>query len=1525
MPLDPLSFAHPPLSKWFRGAFDGPTLAQQLAWQPISEGKNTLLLAPTGSGKTLAAFLVALNRLLFTLERPAVPSTSVLYVSPLKALGVDVERNLKAPLAGVCAAAQRDGHAFRVPTVGVRTGDTSPKERQALVKNPPDILITTPESLFLMLTSSARETFPSLQTIIIDEIHALVPSKRGAHLMMSVERLEDLRSVPTPLQRIGLSATQRSLDEVSMFLGGRARTQADVYRTRPVVIVDAGRTKTVDLTVDVPVEDMVSGLKPSFIDTDAKPDAITSSPSFTPHTTWEAIHPRLVELIREHRSTLLFVNSRRLAERLSAAINELAGEELSLTHHGSLSKERRLVVEDLLKRGKLRALVATSSLELGIDMGAIDLVILIEAPHSVASAMQRIGRAGHNVGETSKAVIFPKHRGDLLPSATMVAQVKQGLVETTVYPRNPLDVLAQHIVSVLVVGFQHAEEVYDWVRRAAPFAELPRSSFDGVLDMLSGRYPSERFRELRPRINWDRVSGRLEARRGARLLVVSNGSMIVDRGLYGVFLAGSQPPMRVGELDEEMVFECRVGDVFVLGVSSWRIEDIESDRVLVTPAPGEPGRMPFWRGDKPGRPLELGRAIGALTRSVAEGKQRGITEELQGTHGLNANAAQNLLAYVASQREAAEVPTDRTIVVESFLDEIGDWRVVVLSPFGGAVHAPWSIIVGERLQQELGMTVDSMWADDGMVFRLPELEDEPDSSWFVPPASEAHERLTRALGGTALFAAHFRENAARSLLLPRRRPGQRLPLWVQRRRAADLLSLASEYPDFPVVLETYRECLRDKFDLRGLEEVLSDIERGSVQVARVRSKSASPFASTLMFSYVAQFIYATDAPLAERRAQALSLDMDQLRQLLGAIQVRGLFDPAIVSKLEAELQLRERAWQPRDKDDLLDVFRRLGDLSEAELAERFPERERWLGWLAALSAEHAVTRLRMWGELRYLATEDAARYRDALGIVLPLGLPEQFLGSVKNPLDDLVLRYAKTHGPFAAADVARRFRISDAAVGDVLERFEHAGLVVRGEFLAEGQGLEFVHPDVLRRLRRWSLAELRQQMEPLDAAGFARFSLTWHGVGGRQRGLDALLNILEQLQGNFLGYQVWIKEVLPSRIPDFSEADLDELCSAGEVVWRASGSLSDPRVAFYLTDAIPVFSAPGEQVGGPVAERIREMLAGAGLFFPELVQRVGGFPGEVFETLWSMIWSGEVSNDSLRPLRSLLREGDDKRRRARPSTMDASRRFRSRRKDAGFRGRPGTEGRFTLPPFSASQLPTTEQMTARTRALVRQWGVVTREAVAAAKVSGGFSAVYPILRSMDETGEVQRGYWIEGLGGTQFVPRGVVSQIRAHRELPRDEHWAVLAATDPANVYGVCFSWPPGSEDATSRPARSVGASVVLERGRPLAWFTRGLRQIYLFTAPDDCRSERTLRRLAEVLRDHADAQHLTVTVELINGVSPSSWLSACDGSSPEAESWAARFTRTLRDIGFEHRPSGLVRRRHTAHLGRQRDESSVS
>ncbi|MGE5049078.1 MAG: DEAD/DEAH box helicase, partial [Deltaproteobacteria bacterium] len=820
--MPPSRVFHEPVTRWFEGSFPSPTRAQALGWPPILAGQSTLLLAPTGSGKTLAAFLTAIDRLMFTAPPSKKARCRVVYVSPLKALAVDVERNLRAPLAGI---AQRGG-ALHLPAVGIRTGDTPASERAQMLRAPPDILITTPESLYLMATSQAREILRSVETVIVDEIHSLVATKRGAHLFVSLERLQWLAQ--RDLQRIGLSATQRPLDEVARLLGG-GEPAGKKWKARPVTIVDAGSKRQLEVRVEVPVEDMA---KLGELDPELPSGPASQGPQR--RSIWPSIHPRLLELIRAHRSTMIFVNSRRLAERLAGALNELAGAEVALAHHGSVARDKRQEMEDRLKRGALPAIVATSSLELGIDMGAVDLVVQIESPPSIASGLQRIGRASHHVGGVPKGVVFPKHRGDLLCSAAAAAGMALGQVEETFYPRNPLDVLAQQIVAIASDGVWKVDDVFALVRRAAPFADLPRASFEGVLDMLSGRYPSDEFAELRPRLTWDRIAGTLRAREGAARVAVANAGTIPDRGLYGVFLATADGKQRrVGELDEEMVFESREGDVFVLGASSWRIEEITQDKVMVSPAPGQPGKMPFWHGDRPGRPLEFGMHVGRLSRELARAPKARALQRLR-ADGLDERAARNLLEYLHDQADATgEVPSDETVIVERYVDDMGDFRVCVLTPFGARIHAPWTTAVVRRIEADRGLEVETMWSDDGMVFRVPEADAPPEVELFFPKAEEVEDLVVQALGTTSLFAARFRENAARALLLPRRHPGRRSPLWAQRKRARDLLQVASRYGSFPLLLETYRECLRDVFDLPGLQETLRRVQDRRLRVVTV--------------------------------------------------------------------------------------------------------------------------------------------------------------------------------------------------------------------------------------------------------------------------------------------------------------------------------------------------------------------------------------------------------------------------------------------------------------------------------------------------------------------------------------------------------------------------------------------------------------------------------------------------------------------------------------------------------------------
>ena len=1193
---DVLTLFHPAVAEWFRASFEAPTPPQTGGWPAIAGGESTLILAPTGSGKTLTAFLWCINRLMFEPAPPRESRCRVLYLSPLKALAVDIERNLRAPLAGIAnrAAARDDPH--HVPTIAVRTGDTPSTERARFQREPADILITTPESLYLLLTSNAREALRSIDTVIIDEIHALVPTKRGAHLALSLERLEELAA---RVQRIGLSATQRPLDEVARFLGGassptvaenakiaetgkaRGKTKRsgeiaapdaaihDEFATpgqaidyRPVTIVDTSEKKRLDLTIEVPVEDMARMGQPEEIP--SGPAASTGNRA----SIWTAIHPRLLELVRAHQSTLIFVNSRRIAERLAAALNELAGEVLVRSHHGSLARPQRIEVEDRLKAGQIRGLVATSSLELGIDMGAIDLVVQIEAPPSVASGLQRIGRAGHTIGAASRGIIVPKYRGDLIACAAVTRAMRESKIESSRYPRNPLDVLSQQIVAMVSMDDWDVDALFAAVRRAAPFAELARSIYEGVLDMLSGRYPSDEFADLRPRVTWDRIANTLTAREGSKRVAVINGGTIPDRGLYGVFLLGERGPgARVGELDEEMVFESRVGETFLLGASTWRIEELTHDRVLVTPAPGEPGKMPFWKADAAQRPLELGMYIGQMVRLLRQLPPASAVQRLVQHHDLDARAAENLMRYLADQAAAAgAVPDDRTILIERCRDELGDWRICVLTPFGGRIHAPWSMAVVERVRAETGLDAETMWTDDGFVVRFPETETPPDPRLMVPASEQLEDLVLRQLGGSAMFAAKFREAAGRALLLPKRRPGGRSPLWQQRKRAADLLAVAARFGSFPMLLEAYRECLRDVFDIPALVATLRRIENREIKTVTVDSAIPSPFASALLFGYVANYIYDGDAPLAERRAQALAIDQNQLRELLGEAELRELLDEDALAQVEAQLQHLDAMHQARSVDGLHDLLLRLGDLTTAEIAAR--SRIEAAPAIAALVQARRAIAVSIAGEPRHVPVEYAGRYRDALGVPLPMGLPDSLLQPVPNAGLDLARRYARTHGPFTTDNFAERYGLGRSTAHLLLKEVAANGRLLEGEFRPGGSGREWCDPDVLQSVRRRSLAKLRKEVEPVDPPVLGRLITSWQGVIRKRSGLDALLDTIENLQGAPLPASIFETEILAARIDGYNPADLDALTAGGEIVWCGVEPLGDRdgRVALYLTD-----------------------------------------------------------------------------------------------------------------------------------------------------------------------------------------------------------------------------------------------------------------------------------------------------------------------------------------------------------------------
>jgi ATP-dependent Lhr-like helicase len=1544
----------PATRDWFEGAFASPTPAQIGAWDAIRGGEHALVVAPTGSGKTLAAFLWALDRLATT-PPPAEPARRcrVLYVSPMKALAVDIERNLRAPLAGIRHAAVRLGQPEPQIAVAVRSGDTPAADRRSFARTPPDVLITTPESLFLLLTSRAREVLAGVDTVIVDEVHAVAGTKRGAHLALSLERLD--AQLERPAQRIGLSATIRPVPEVARFLAGG----------RPVTVVQPAADKQVDLRVVVPVPDLGELGQ-------ATGDLTGAAAGAPPRSSiWPHVEERVVDLIAAHRSTLVFANSRRLAERLTARLNEVWAERLELdlpdpsalapaalmaqagssagappilarAHHGSVSKEQRALIEDDLKAGRLPAVVATSSLELGIDMGAVDLVIQVESPPSVASGLQRVGRAGHQVGAVSQGVVFPKYRGDLVQTAVVVERMRTGEIEQMRVPTNPLDVLAQQVVAMTAMDEWDVDDVEALVHRAAPYATLTRPVLEAVLDMLAGRYPSEEFAELRPRVVWDRVRGTLTGRPGSQWLAVTSGGTIPDRGLYGVFLAGAQDSTRagrrVGELDEEMVYESRVGDVFTLGTTSWRIEDITHDQVLVTPAPGQAGKLPFWHGDALGRPAELGRAVGGFVREVAALTPAAARRRVAAA-GLDEWAADNLLAYLDEQRQATgHLPDDRTIVVERFRDEIGDWRVVVHSPYGAQVHAPWALAVAARLRERFGIDVQAMHADDGIVLRLPDLEveDVPGGSLDIADLvlmepDTVEDLVTSEVGGSALFAARFRECAARALLLPRRRPDRRQPLWQQRQRAAQLLQVASQYASFPIVLETVRECLQDVYDVPGLVALQRDLAARRVRIVEVETATPSPFATSLLFGYVAAFLYEGDSPLAERRAAALALDPTLLGELLGrgeGASLRDLLDPEAVQRTEAELQRLTPERHVRDLEGVADLVRALGPIGTAPVAARTSDPSAAPHWLAELEGNRRLIRVRVGGQERWAAIEDAGRLRDALGTPLPVGVPEAFLEPEPDPLGDLARRYARSHGPFTAHELAAWLGLGVSVVLDALRRLVAAGRLVEGELRPLGSsaaqadgadpgassdtdlprgGLDYCDPQVLRTIRRRSLAALRAEVEPVPTVELAKFLPVWQGVGGRLRGSEGVLRAVEQLAGALVPASALETLVLPSRVTAYDPAALDELMSAGDVVWSGHGALpgDDGWVAVHLADTAPLTLAePADLELTALHEALLGALGGGGAFFfrnlaTAVVDAVGPTSdADVSAALWDLAWSGRVTGDTLAPLRGRLRGGKTahRGRSGRPARgryagvrPGLSTYAAGARTAAGRSSPPAVAGRWSLLP--ATEPDPTLRAHAVAEVLLDRYGVVTRGAVAAEHVPGGYAGVYKVLAAAEDAGRVRRGYFVEGLGAAQFASAGAIDRLRAE---PTDVRTLVLAAADPANPYGAALPWPdrPGESGTGHRPARKAGALVVLVGGELVLYVERGGRTLLSWSED------------AETLQAAADALALAVHDGALGRLT----VERADGTGVLGSDHP--LTKALERSGFHATPRGLRLRR---------------
>lgn len=1544
-----------PTRRWFTGAFNTPTSAQEGAWNAIADGQHTLVVAPTGSGKTLSAFLWSIDRLIQG-GQTAGQGTKVLYISPLKALGVDVERNLRSPLIGITQTARGMGLEPPELSTGVRSGDTPQAIRRALVASPPDILITTPESLYLMLTSKARSALEQVETVVIDEIHAVAGTKRGAHLAVSLERLDDL--LPKPAQRIGLSATVEPVETVTRFLGGR----------EPVAVVRPQSQKQWDLTVSVPVPDMtVLGGPSASSSLGGTPfgDAAVENEPANVASIWPHVEERVVDLVEAHRSTIVFANSRGLAEKLTARLNEIhafrlehqqdpdaaepsrqhgryegAAPVLARAHHGSVSKDQRTLIEEDLKSGQLRCVVATSSLELGIDMGLVDLVVQIESPPSAASGLQRVGRAGHQVGEISIGRLFPKHRGDLLDATVTVEQMLAGRVESLHIPANPLDVLAQQTVAACALESIGVEDWWDTVRRSAPFLGLPRSAFDAVLDLVSGRYPSDEFAQLKPRVVWDREQATLTARPGAQRLAVTSGGTIPDRGLFPVHIAGGaddKAPKRVGELDEEMVYESRTGDVIALGASSWRIEEITHDRVTVTPAPGQAGKLPFWHGDGLGRPVELGRAQGAFLRELSGASPESSTDRLTSA-GLDQWARDNLQAYVTEMKQdVGHVPSDRTLLIERFPDELGDWRVILHSPFGLQVHAPWALAVGARIEERWGLDGAAQASDDGIVLRIPLTdEDPPGPEIFLFDPEELEQIVTEQVGSSALFASRFRECAARALLLPRRDPGRRTPLWQQRQRSAQLLDVARRYPQFPIVLETIRECLQDVYDLPALQQIHREISQRTIRVVETTTETPSAFAKTMLFGYLGQFIYEGDSPLAERKAAILSLDTDLLAELLGRAQLRELLDAQVITQTEAELQMLAPRRRLRGREGLADLLRLLGPLTADQAAQRLQDPEHddveapeahvspqtVQMWAQELTRENRAFQVRLAGELKLAAVEDAARLRDAIGAPIPHGVPVAFLEPVTDPIGDLVGRHARTHGPFTVAEAAAAIGLGTAVVQAALEHLSTQRRVVEGEFrpveahpdaepsttndpslsgtrTSAAATTEWCDKDVLHRIRRRSLAALREQVEPVAPEVYARFLPSWQyvGAGATLRGADGLLTVVDQLGGLALPASALEPLILRARISDYSPDLLDEQLAAGEILWSGAGSLSgdDGWLALHLAESQELTLPPRAELKATAAALTDDLQSallgilgdGAARFSHQLIPALSDLGHAVSipvlnTALWDLAWAGLITNDTFAPVRSLVAGGGGAHKQkartpvARSTGRRGAARLRPRQMGAQARGpRSGVDlqssGRWSL--LAPEPLEATVRASAGAELLMDRYGVLTRGAVEVEELTGGFSGIYRVLTAIEDAGQTRRGYFIEGLGAAQFAQSATVDRLRSFaddeqaRTKPRDPVVLALAATDPANPWGATLAWPAvsGSEDQPAtrhRPGRKAGAVVVSVDGIPVLYLERGGRTVLVFN--DD---PALIRLCAPAVVDlvHAGAAD-KLSVEKING-----------------------------------------------------------
>lgn len=1525
-PDDALALFSPATRCWFSTAFKAPTPVQQSAWHAIASGQHCLVIAPTGSGKTLAAFLTAIDSLFQTRAQQPAPdrdsTTRILYISPVKALAADVQRNLNLPLAGVVAERRQRGEPEITLHVGMRSGDTPGAERAKLLRRPPDILITTPESLFLMLTSKARTTLQGLTTVIVDEVHAVAGSKRGSQLALSLERLDAL--LPQPAQRIGLSATIRPVERVAEFLGG----------CQPTLVVNPAAGRTLHLSIEVPVTDMTD------IASDPNPHSSTGQPS---GSIWPHIETRILQLVMAHRATLVFANSRGLAEKLTARLNERYAAQqqteslrqpaqhydsfsggsqnrsdsapgvIARSHHGSVSKEQRSEIESALKQGELRCVVATSSLELGIDMGPVDLVIQVGAPLSVASALQRVGRAGHQVGGASTGILFPRTRRDLLDATVTVQAMQAGQLDALSPPRNPLDILAQQTLAAVAMEPLQADAWFERVRRADPFRTLSRRLFDATLDMLAGKFPSDDFTNLRPRLVWDRQSGLLTARPGTQHLAVTSGGTIPDRGMFSVILPEGEEQSgsrRVGELDEEMVYESRVNDIITLGATSWRIQQITHDQVVVVPAPGRSARLPFWRGEGVGRAADSGASLAVFLRQLDNATPEDAQQHLHSL-GLNDNAISNLLSLLAEQRAATGVlPGDRTLVIERCRDESGDWRVILHSPWGQRIHAPWALAIAARIQRRLGIDASVVASDDGIIARFPDSEGRvPGAELFVFDADSLTQEVTDTIGSSALFAARFRECASRALLLPKRNPGKRSPLWQQRLRAGQLLEVARQYEDFPILIETARECLQDVYDLPALHRLMNQIQQGSVQFVEVTTDVPSPFAAPLLFGYVAEFIYASDAPQAERRASLLALDSNLLGELLGQTDKGDLLAPAVVEQVEQALQRLDPRYQAQHTEGIVDLLRELGPLSLPEIEARFSgDPSQAVAALQQFEEAQRVISVTVAGEARWAVVEDAARLRDALATVIPDNLPATFLQPLPDPIRDLITRYARTHGLFSAQQLADRYGVGVAVINSALLPLREQGNLLHvGSETGQADGV-WVSADVFKRLRLRSLQSAREATRPVAPAAWVTLLLERHGVLNPAatftretlpvaqplyEGIDGLARVIEQLAGVALPASLWESQILRARIRDYQPAMLDELLANGEVLWCGHKALghNDGLISLHLTEFAAETLPPSDSTQSPteLQQAILEALSHGGAWFAhEIMTKLAGPEtppsGDIYAALWQLVWQGDITTDTWTAVRGLL--GSPGATRSRPARALRSRHVQRFAPSSLMVRGPGINtiaGRWSG--LVRRDISPTRQALALAENMLDRYGVITRGSAISEQIPGGFPALQPVLRGMEDAGRIMRGRFIAGAGGAQFTDALTIERLRELAQQPADTTAAVaLAAMDPANPFGATLGWPVHMTGA--RPVRRLGARIAIVGGELALYLPQGGKDLLIFT-PDEAQQQAAIAALALALKRE---KSLSFTLETVNG-------------QPVSQS---PLLNTLRHAGFSRVPQGF-------------------